>query len=96
MAKLVRDNVPDLIRKQGGDPKYHFASNDEYWDALLAKLKEEVDEFLDNPNEAEFSDILELIDAIIELKGRDRIDWMRAEKARERGKFSKRIILDSG
>lgn len=95
MAKLIRDNVPDIIRAQGGNPSYHVASSDEYWEALLAKFKEEVDEFLDNPNEAEFSDILEVIDEIVKLKGGDRIAWMREEKRKRKGAFSKRLILDS-
>lgn len=94
MAKLVRDNVPAILQSQGENPTYHVASNEEYWTALLAKFKEEVDEFLDESNEAEFSDILELVDEIVKQIGEERVRDLRAQKAKQKGTFSQRIILD--
>lgn len=94
MAKLVRNNVPDILTAQGYTPAFHTAHSEEYWTALLAKFKEEVDEFLEAPNEAEFSDILELVDEIVQQIGEDRVRELRAQKAAEKGTFSKHIILD--
>ncbi len=93
--KLVRDNVPEILKQRGESPIFHVASKDEYWHALLAKLEEETAEFLDNPNEAEFSDVLELVDEITKVYGEDRVREIRDLKAQKRGTFSKHIILDN-
>ena len=94
--KLVRDNIPDYIRKKGGAPKVHIAGEKEYWEKLKEKLIEEAGEFKDTESKEEFADLLEVIDAIVEYKEFDQQDIVkiREEKAKERGKFKKRIILD--
>jgi predicted house-cleaning noncanonical NTP pyrophosphatase (MazG superfamily) len=50
MAKLVRDKIPDIIRKEGRRAMTHIASDVEFRVALRQKLQEEVDEFLDSDN----------------------------------------------
>lgn len=37
--KLVRDNIPDIIKNNGGEPIYRELEQDEYWDYLLKKMK---------------------------------------------------------
>lgn len=37
--KLVRDNIPDIIKNNGGEPIYRELEHDEYWDYLLKKMK---------------------------------------------------------
>jgi len=94
--KLIRDKIPEIIKNDNKVPSIHTANNEEYWEKLKAKLIEEVDEFLEESNEEELSDVLEVIDAVCEFKNFDEeeIEKLKKEKAKKRGKFNKRIILD--
>lgn len=97
--KLVRDKIPEVIKRKGGKPKFHIASDDEYWAKLKEKLKEEVDEFINAESAEELADILEVIDAIIVCARSGRFDEKdvvdtQIKKAKERGRFKKRIILE--
>lgn len=94
--KLVRDKIPDIIREKGKIPQTHIADSNEYWMKLKNKLLEEVDEFLNESNEDELSDILEVINAICEFKGFDKeqLEEIRKKKAEDRGGFKNKIILD--
>jgi len=94
--KLVRDKIPGYIQKKGGNPHYHVADDVEYWNKLKEKLLEEVQEFNDDENLEEIADILEVLDAIVRHKkfNQQEIEQTRAEKARERGVFQERIILE--
>jgi len=94
--KLIRDKIPDIIAKDNHTSITHIATNTEYWRQLRRKLKEEVNEFLGTPNLQELADILEVIKAICSFKN---ISWQKLEnfrkkKARQRGIFKKKIILD--
>ncbi len=95
-GKLVRDRIPDIIREHGETPVTHVASDDEYWQRLLVKLREEVDEFIDTPTTEELADIQEVIDAIYDFKGFDRtaVEEQLIEKRERRGGFTRRIVLD--
>ncbi len=94
--KLVRDKIPEIIRQDGRKPTTHIADKKEYWQGLKEKLKEEVKEFLKESNEEELADILELIYAICDFKKIDKskLENLRKKKAKQRGGFQKKIILD--
>ena len=94
--KLVRDKIPEIIEKDGRTPKYHIADDAEYERELLRKLKEEVDEYLENPSPEEMIDILEVIISIYGVKDYDKnkLEELRVKKCQERGGFFNRIILD--
>jgi len=94
--KLVRDKIPEIINNKGKIPVTHIADDEEYWEKLKNKLKEEVDEFLEEDNEQELSDILEVLYAIYEFKGidRDTLELIRKKKQEEKGGFKNKIILD--
>lgn len=94
--KLVRDKIPEYIRKKGGNPISHIADDAEYWQKLKEKLVEEMEEFKKDENIEEFADLLEVIDAIADYKKFDRneVEKVKEKKAKERGKFKDRIILD--
>ena len=94
--KLVRDKVPEIMRAKGIPSTTHTASADEYWAKLKEKLKEEVQEFLLADSEEEFADIMEVVEAMLESGKLGKVDVMRKKdlKKKERGSFSKRVILD--
>lgn len=94
--KLVRDNIPEIIRAKGETPTTHIADDAEYWQKLKEKLQEEVDEFLKDESMGEIADILEVLDAMYDVKGFDKreVEEVKEKKASERGKFAQRIILD--
>ena len=94
--KLVRDKIPEMIKKKGGVPIIRIAEESEYWQKLKAKLLEEVREFLKEEKKEEIVDLLEVIDAICEYKKfvRSELVRLKRKKARQRGTFKKRIILE--
>lgn len=94
--KLVRDKIPEYIRKKGGTPIVHIADETEYWEKLKEKLLEETEEFKKDESQEEIADLLEVIDAIIDYKefDRNKIAQIREKKVEERGKFKNRVILE--
>lgn len=95
--KLVRDGIPGIISKDKSVPFTHIASDAEYWEKLLEKLREETAELSDSGgNIDELADILEVIYAICEFKAIDMaaLEKRREEKGQKRGKFKERIILE--
>lgn len=94
--KLVRDNIPEIIKRSGARYKLHMAGDDEYRAQLRAKLLEEVKEFLDDPCTKELADVQEVINAIakFEFGGVDEVEKTRKDRAEKRGGFEKRIILE--
>ena len=95
--KLVRDKIPEIIRKnEGRIALTHHAADEEYWGKLKEKLQEEVDEFMNDENEEELADILEVIHAICDHKkiNPKYLELFRQKKAEERGGFKDKIILE--
>lgn len=96
--KLVRDKIPGILKDQIKKMTItHVAKNDEeYWQKLKEKLQEEVNEFAEDENENELADILEVVYAICDFKkiAKEKLEQIRLEKAKKRGGFKKRIILD--
>jgi predicted house-cleaning noncanonical NTP pyrophosphatase (MazG superfamily) len=94
--KLVRDKIPDIIKRNGEKSFTHVAEDNEYWEKLKDKLREEINEFLENQTIEEIADIFEVITAINEFKGWDlkKIIKMQKEKREKRGGFKNKIILD--
>ena len=94
--KLVRDKIPEIIKKDGAVPIIRIADDEEYWQKLKEKLKEEVDEFLEESTEEELADVLEVIYSICDFKkvNKERLENLRKNKAEERGSFKEKIILD--
>jgi predicted house-cleaning noncanonical NTP pyrophosphatase (MazG superfamily) len=96
--KLVRDKIPEIIRKNAGRaPLTHIATPAEYRLRLRDKLLEEVNEFLASGDVGEIADIQEVLDAILEDLEfpKTKLEAVKVKKAKERGRFQKRIILDS-
>ncbi len=73
MGKLVRDNIPQIIKNNGQLPITKILNDDEYWQALLEKDNEELLE-VKNANsllerKEELADKLELIIAMAKYNG---------------------------
>jgi predicted house-cleaning noncanonical NTP pyrophosphatase (MazG superfamily) len=94
--KLVRDKIPEIVKAKGGVPITHTATDAEYWLKLKEKLIEEAREFTESESVEEMADLFEVMDAIITYKQFDRkeVQGIQKKKAKERGGFKKRIILD--
>ena len=94
--KLVRDKIPEYIRKKGEVAVFHIAEDVEYWQKLKEKLIEEVQEFQEDESIEEIADILEILEAVADYKKFDNeeVNKIKQKKAEERGKFKDRIILD--
>jgi predicted house-cleaning noncanonical NTP pyrophosphatase (MazG superfamily) len=94
--KLVRDKIPEILENKGIKSVSHVIEGEEYFTRLVAKLREEVEEFAADRNEEELADILEVLDTIIEEKGftKEAIEEIRLKKLAERGGFKNKIILE--
>ena len=94
--KLVRDRIPELIKKDGKVPVIKVVKSDkEYYKRLLEKLHEEIKEFTETPNIEEAADVFEVYKAILEFKKID-FDEVIDKKIKKRflkGGFDKRIVL---
>ena len=93
--KLVRDKIPEIIEASNKTCETEVVSGDTKYKYLENKLKEEVDEFIEDKNLEELADIMEVLYALAEHLGYKEEDLMnkRKEKFNERGGFSKGIIL---
>ena len=94
--KLVRDNIPDIIRQQGETPVIRTLEDGEFLRCLEGKLREEVEEFLAKKNLNELGDILEVLEAMARLQGWTDGEIRRAkeEKAQRNGAFRERVFLE--
>ena len=93
--KLVRDLIPDIIKDSGNECRTRILSDKEYLKMLDAKLDEELAEYHQDQNIEELADLLELIQAATIARGYtlEELESVRAEKAKKRGGFEKKIFL---
>jgi len=98
--KLVRDNIPDIILRNGEKPFTRVLDDEDYWQYLLKKDKEELDEvkLAESLEERkkELADKLELIRAMAEFSGfsLDDIIEEASVKRQKNGGFEKRLLLE--
>ena len=97
--KLVRDKIPDIIKKAGVEPVIRVAKDlEEYLVYLKKKVVEEAKELNQETNieklKKEIADVVEVLDNLIstlDLTWQD-IDVVREEKNHQRGSFKDKII----
>ena len=95
--KLVRDNIPDIIKKNGATPIVRILDDEEYFKELNRKLKEELNEYLDGNDIEELADLYEVMLAILDYKKMSlmEFDIIRKMKVEQRGAFKNKIYLES-
>jgi len=95
VEKLVRDKIPAIIREKGLNPEIRIATNHELDRFLRAKIVEEAQELLESGDLEEIVDILEAVDALIDLRKTDRamLELQRETKKLYRGGFKEGHIL---
>ena len=96
--KLVRDNIPDIIRKNGEEPIVEILDNERYKEELEKKLQEECMEVINakgNNRIEELADLLEVMYSLVELEDKtiEDVEKVRIEKKLKRGGFSNKIYL---
>ena len=100
-SKLVRDNIPEIIKKNGGVPKVSVLNEAEFKTALKNKLIEEAQEVLEASSKEdvlnELSDVMELVESI--AKDNDltmsEVEKKKQKKKEERGGFEKKLFLEN-
>lgn len=98
--KLVRDNIPDIIRSDGAEPITRILNDKEYWNYLLKKDSEELEEVktasTSEEVKKELGDKLEVLIAMANFYGftlEDIINESEIKKSKNGG-FEKRILLE--
>ena len=94
--KLVRDLIPQIIEKDGKKAIFTKIIDSELNEALVKKLSEEGQEFLEAMNMEELADILEIVHALIELNDFQLVDveQIRKSKQEQRGAFKQGFFLE--
>jgi len=94
--KLVRDRIPEIIRKRGEVPKVRVAEEHEVDYLIRRKVVEEAQELLQSSDDKEIADVLEALEALLKHRGIDwsAVDEIRTRKKDERGGFEKRFVLE--
>ena len=97
--KLVRDNIPNIIKNNGETPIIRILTNEEYKQELEKKLYEEYQEVLESSGEdriEELADLLEVIKSLAKLENKDLDDIINVanQKNSKRGSFNEKIFLE--
>ena len=98
--KLIRDRIPEKVKKDGREAKVRVAESDEeFLSYLLQKMIEESGELQHSEEhgntQEELADVFEIIYAILKLKGWtiEEIIAVQKEKREKNGGFEKRLIM---
>ncbi len=93
--KLVRDKIPQVIEEDGRKCETSIVSKEQLLPLLEDKLKEEVNEFMQDRNLEELADIMEVAFGLAENLGYSEEDLLkkREEKKEARGGFKEGVFL---
>ncbi len=98
--KLVRDNIPSIIKEDGKECITKILNDEEYELALRKKLIEEATELFEaksiEEKVYELADIYEVIEYILMVNKIDKrkVDIMRIKKNMQKGSFEDKIFLE--
>ncbi|HOC34830.1 MAG TPA: nucleoside triphosphate pyrophosphohydrolase [Ruminococcus flavefaciens] len=100
--KLIRDKIPEIIEAAGKQCIVEVMNEEEYLEALDAKLNEELAEYQADKSLEELADLLEVMYAVVRARGytTEKLERVRKQKAEKRGGFEKRLrlkgVIESG
>ncbi|MCO8265958.1 nucleoside triphosphate pyrophosphohydrolase [Haloferax sp. AB510] len=94
--KLVRDDIPRIVRESGETPVVHVADDEEFDRRLREKLVEEAEEFAESGRVEELADVYAVVDAVLARRDEDweTVQTAAREKAAERGGFEDGVVLE--
>ena len=97
--KLVRDNIPDIIKKNGETPVIKYLSDNDYKKELENKLYEEYQEVIGSSGKErieELADMIEVINYLAKCEDSSLEEVMSIGKTKslKRGAFDKKIYLE--
>ncbi len=98
--KLVRDNIPNIIKNDGKECKTRVLNEEEYEIELRKKLIEEATELFKAKNIEEkiyeLADIYEIIEYILMVNNIDKrnVDIVRIKKNMKNGSFEDKTFLE--
>lgn len=98
--KLIRDKIPDIIKRRNATPKTSLLDATRFRKALKEKLIEEAQEVLKEEAQKnildELADVLQLTESIAKDYGIPFriVEKKKKQKRRERGGFEKRLFLE--
>lgn len=97
--KLVRDRIPEVIKRTGKTFNTTILTQEEYIKELKKKSYEELEEYMESKNDEEaleeLADVLEILHAFAAVHGSsiNEVEEIRKKKAEKRGGFQERIFL---
>lgn len=99
-GKLVRDQVPRIVREAGHHVQFREAAPDERARYLKRKVADEAAELLEadpGAEREEVADLLEALEALLRVRGFDRGDLklVKEAKRKRRGGFERFLIVES-
>ena len=93
--KIVRDNIPRIIKSTGRNCLYRICTDEEAITKLMDKIEEEYIELKQSNNPEEIADLLEVIECLISKMGYsvDEINRIKESKKQRNGSFNNNIVL---
>lgn len=98
--KLIRDKIPEIIKKDNAVPKVSVLNNEQFKIALKEKMVEEAKELLEAEASEEIlnelSDIFQLLESIALENNLTvaQVEKKKEKKKLERGGFEKKLFLE--
>lgn len=94
--KLVRDKIPEIIKKNNETPITRILNDEEYLKELNLKIQEELKEYLESGDVEELADLEEVLRAILDVKKvtYEEFEDIRNKKVQKRGAFKEKIYLE--
>jgi predicted house-cleaning noncanonical NTP pyrophosphatase (MazG superfamily) len=95
--KLIRDNIPTIIRDKGEICTIEHVNGSEYLSYLYTKLNEEKNELIADETPEEMADVFEVLEAIAQFKGwnLEEIYRIKSDKKNQKGGFENGVVLVS-
>ena len=95
--KLVRDDIPEIIRNDGHVPVVRLLGDQERLPAALDKVVEEARELHESRGDlSEFADVAAIFEAAVKAAGytMDQVEEAKRQKQSERGGFEDWVYLE--